>query len=345
MLAKRQKSDIIRNCKNMVIQNQRTLCLWCERRLVELEPEPWQTCVQRSDEHVVPENIGGKVKTRDLCRACNSQFGSICDHALAKDLRILRAAEQAGFKLTDFRKSFRGTQKSETGRDVQMRYERGEFKPKPELRPSSDLLVPSAEWPKLRPQIRGSLMAKVQRKNITNMDDGSIAVEVDKLLAAFDAEPSKQHFNEIIGEGFRRTISSGPVTVPIKMSPWETEWCLAKIVVELANVTWPPEYQIYFRPAVRIFRDFLEKREHDPNAGTGKGIFEYSELSDAAAQQHEILCTLAPTKLEWRLIFFGKAQWRWEAQAKPIKAPPGGWSIRIRNPQTKDDAVVERTPL
>ena len=141
-------------------------------------------------------------------------------------------------------------------------------------------------------------------------------------------------------------MASGPVTVAIKMSPWETEWCLAKILVELASLTWPPEYQSYLRPAVGIFRYFLEKRDHDQNSGTGKGIFEYTELSNAASQQHEILCTLAPTIIEYRLIFFGKAQWRWKAQVKPIMAPPGkGYSIRILNPLTKDDAVIEHDSL
>lgn len=330
----------------MLIQNQKTECLWCERRLVEFDPEPWQTCVPRSDEHIIPQNIGGKIKTRDLCRACNSHFGGICDHALANDERIFRAAEQAGFKFTDFRTSFRGMQRTETGANVPTKYERGEFKPKPQLRPTSNLLVPFEEWKKLRLQVRGSLIAKVQRKNLPNMDNARITCEVDKLLAEVDADPSKPHHNESIGEGFRLTESSGPVTVPIEMFPWETDWCLAKIVVELANVTWPPEFQIYFRPAVQVFRDFLKKQEHDHNTASGKGIFEYTELSDAAAQQHVILCNLATTTLEWRLIFFGKAQWRWNIEVEAIKAPPGGgWSIRILNPLAKGDAVVERSPL
>jgi len=330
----------------MVIQNQKTECLWCGKRLVEFEPELWQTCVPRSLEHIIPENIGGKIKTRDLCRACNSQFGGICDHALVNDKRILQAAEQAGFKFTDFRKSFKGTQRTETGRNVPTRYERGEFKPKPQLCPTSNLLVPFEQWERHRPQARGSLIAKVRRKNLANMDDARIASEVDKLLAAVDEDRSKEHYNENIGEGFRLTTSSGPVTVPIEMFPWETDWCLAKIVVELANVTWPPEYQIYFKTAVQVFRDFLIKQEHDQNTKSGKGIFEYTELSDAATQQHVVLCNLAAKNLEWRLIFFGKAQWRWNMQVKPIKAPPGrGWNIKVLNPLTKDDSIMERRPL
>jgi len=136
------------------------------------------------------------------------------------------------------------------------------------------------------------------------------------------------------------------VSVPIEMFPWETDWCLAKIVVELANVTWPREYQIYFRPAIQIFRDFLQKQDHDPETKSGKGIFEYTELSDAAVRQHVVFCNLSPIKLEWRLIFFGKAQWRWETNVKPIKAPPGkGWKIKVTNTLTGHDGTVECNPL
>jgi hypothetical protein len=330
----------------MLIPNQKKECLWCGRRLADYDPEPWQTCVRRSDEHIIPRSIGGKIKTRDLCRPCNSEFGRICDHALVKDQRIIRAAEAAGFKFTDFHETFRGTQKTETGGDVPTRYERGEFKPKPQLRPDSNLLVPLEEWKKLRPQIRGSLIAKVRRKNLARMGNARIASEVDKLLAAVDADPSKRHYSETIGEGFQLTASSGPVSVPIEMFPWETDWCLAKIVVELANVTWPREYQIYFRPAIQIFRDFLQKQDHDPETKSGKGIFEYTELSDAAVRQHVVFCNLSPIKLEWRLIFFGKAQWRWETNVKPIKAPPGkGWKIKVTNTLTGHDGTVECNPL
>jgi HNH endonuclease len=258
--------------QQMVIPNQKTECLWCGRRLVGYAPEAWQTAVPRSAEHIIPQNIGGKIKTRDLCRPCNSDFGSICDHALINDQRMIRAAEAAGFKFTDFHETFKGTQKTETGGEVPTRYERGEFKPKPQLRPDSNLLVPLEEWKKLRTQIRGSLIAKVRRKNLASMDNARIASEVDKLLAAVDADPSKRHYSETIGEGFQLTVSSGPVSVPIEMFPWETDWCLAKIVVELANVTWPREYQIYFRPAIQLFRDFLQRREHDPETKSGKGI-------------------------------------------------------------------------
>src|SRR5436190_23737280 len=99
----------------MVLSNQKTECTWCGGRLVDYRPERWQTCVQRTAEHIIPENIGGKIKTYDLCRNCNSKFGGICDHALVKDERIIKAAEMVGLKLTDLQKSCTGKQMTEAG--------------------------------------------------------------------------------------------------------------------------------------------------------------------------------------------------------------------------------------
>lgn len=329
----------------MVLPNQKTECIWCGGRLVAYWPERWQTCVQRSAEHIIPESIGGRIKTYDLCRNCNSKFGGICDHALVKDQRIITAAEAVGLKLTDLQKGFTGKQKTETGREVQTRYDGGEFKPVRQLRPTADLMVPAEDWERFRPQTRGSLIAKVRRKAL-RMRQNEIEVEVDKLLSSVDAERDKGHWNDKIGEGFQLTTSSGPVTVSAETFPWETEWCLAKIIFELANVAWPADYQTYYSPVVEFFRQFLAKQEHDSKTKTGNGIFRFTELPDEPTKEHRIVCTLTPTRVEWRVVFFGKAQWGWEIEATPIKAPDGeGWNLTVNNPLTGGDATVEWRPL
>lgn len=330
----------------MLIPIQMTACLWCGKRFPESGDDPAGDCVPRSDEHIIPESIGGKIKTRDVCCACNSHFGALCDHAMVDDQRIMRAAEEAGYKFTDFRKTFKGTQKTETGGEVPTRYKQGQFKPRPQLRPTSALMVPAGEWAKLRQQVRESLIVKVGRKHLPSMDEAAIALEVDQLMAAMDTDPSRPHYNERIGEGFRLTVSSGPVTGSIEMFPWETDWCLAKAVVELACLTWPREYQGYFREAIQYFRDFLSNREHDPAEKTGTGAFQYAELAGLAAKHHEIICKLSPTMLQLRLTFFGTAQWAWDATPTPVAAPLGnGWHIRVMNPLNGDDGVVECSPL
>lgn len=44
----------------------------------------------RSQEHVIPENIGGKLKSKDLiCRECNSRFGESIDDALLVRFKII----------------------------------------------------------------------------------------------------------------------------------------------------------------------------------------------------------------------------------------------------------------
>jgi hypothetical protein len=43
-----------------------------------------------SDEHIIPNAIGGRLQSKDLlCRDCNSKFGSDCDRELVEQLSIV----------------------------------------------------------------------------------------------------------------------------------------------------------------------------------------------------------------------------------------------------------------
>jgi hypothetical protein len=324
----------------MVIPNKKADCLWCGSHLVNYKPEPWQTCVQRSDEHIIPANVFGRVRTFDLCVGCNSDFGEACDHAFIRDQRVIAAAQKAGFKLTDLRKTFTGMQKMDTGGQTKMRYSNGRFQSEPQLNPQFNLIAPTEKWASLRKQILGSLIAKVLRKRL-QLSKIEIEQEVDLLLGSVDAAPGEVHWNATIGEGFRPAVSSGNVVGFEEYFPWETEWSLAKIVYELSLLTWPAEYQDYYREAINLFREFLLRREHDMGSKTGKGIFSFVETNATPSKEHTVDCVMTPNSLEWRLNFFGTAHWQWNASANPINAPPGlGWSLKIVNPTVGDDASV-----
>jgi len=330
----------------MVIPTRRRNCIWCEHPLVNYHPEPWQTWVRRSEEHIIPESIGGRVKTYDLCESCNSEFGRICDYALLKDHRIIEAAAKVGIKLTDLRINFTGIQKTDTGTEVNMRYVGGAFKPEPQLDPRAPLIIPREDWAQLRRHVRGSLIQKVLRKGLP-LAQQQVESEIDLLLARVDAEPTQEHRSAVIGEGFRQAISSGDVRTTEEFFPWETEWCLAKIIFELSCVAWPMEYRSYYRPLVAAnFRDFLSRREHDQSAKTGKGIFSFTEVAALPVKQHAAHFLLTPTKLECVLNFFGTAQWSWENSVTPITPPPGnGWKLTVNNPTSGKDSSIECHPL
>src|SRR5678815_350185 len=92
--------------------------------------------------------------------------------------------------------------------------------------------------------------------------------------------------------------------------PWETDWVLAKIVVELSNTVVASPYRSYFAEVVKGVKGFLKKRKCSADRKQGVGIFNYVELPTAnAAKQHIIEGVLTPQRFEWTLTFFGTARW------------------------------------
>lgn len=297
---------------------------------------------------MIPRSVFGRIITRDVCISCNSMFGSICDHAMLKDQRINEAANKAGIEFKDLNKKFEGKQKTDSGKEIRTLYKDGKFKPLPQLSPKQDLMIPANDWPCLRSDTKKSLIAKVLLKNLP-LTLKQIHAEVEMILQAVDAEPSKRHFNKTIGEGFQLTEAKGPVVATCEMLPWETEWCLAKIVFELSSLVWPEEYQIYFRNLIALFRSFIEKQQYDASTKTGTGIFTFTQLNAVPEKCHEIIGVITPTKSEWQLTFFGTARWHWKQIVKPIKAPPGnGYQLTIKNPfgsSSSPDAQVDSVSL
>src|SRR5207249_1457870 len=98
----------------MVLSATNQNCIWCGRRLVHRSytvdcaegfgPRP------RSDEHIIPRMLFGKLITDDLCRCCNSRFGDGCDYVLAEDQRIVEAAQRVGVSIPDLWSCFEGVQ-------------------------------------------------------------------------------------------------------------------------------------------------------------------------------------------------------------------------------------------
>lgn len=329
----------------MLLPGRKKECLWCGRRLVDYAPEPWQTCVKQSEEHIIPKSANGRIVTYELCNKCNSEFGEVCDHALISDERFVRAAGRAGIGLEKFLMRFEGTQQTESGCAVKVSYREGNPKIQPQLRPSTNLFMPLDDWTKRRNEIRGSLIAKVREKSLP-LDDHEIEANVDELLQRVDANPQGTHYSEALGEGFRLDATCGPVTVTRDQIPWKTEWCLAKIVFELSCLVWPHDYQIYGQPVIQQFRDFLEKRTHDPATGSGIGIFQFAELQATPALQHTVSCTFTPTHVEWHLTFFGTAQWTWKADLAPMRPPPSsGFSLLLTNPTAGAAATIAVDPV
>ena len=339
----------------MKLPSVHTECIWCGRRLIQngfavdcqenFGPRP------RSDEHIIPQNVFGKIITTDLCKCCNDHFGTICDHALEKDQYIIQAAKRAGVNETELWSKFDAIQRTPSGREIKIAYSEGQFKPKPEFQSLERLTIPIISG-KLSEEhlkhFKARLLEKVRKKE-TKLSDSEIQKHVEMLLARMRQDPTKTYHDSVIGETVSPTQLTDQIIYTRETKPWETQWCLAKIVFELSQLLWPKDYRKYFAQVFYQWRFFLEKRECSPDGKQGIGIFLYDELpAESAAKQHLIEGIVSTTEVSWSLIFFGTARWKFINKVRPIRAPQElGYCIKIVNPfgDSKTDAEIRITEL
>jgi HNH endonuclease len=331
----------------MVLPSTNENCIWCGRRLVhrslQVDCEDGFGPRPRSDEHIIPQMVFGKAITTDLCRCCNSRFGETVDHALAMDQRFVEAAQRIGISPKDLWTRFEGVQHSPDGKPVKTAVKDGDFRPQAELRSLDALAITSTNGEvsdRDLPHLRARLIAKVRAKSL-GLPDERIVAEVDALLKRLRDSPGEVHYNPVIGEGFRSSPLDSRVVVTRESRPWETDWCLAKIVYELTRTVVSRDFQLYFKEVIATVRTFLERREFNPDGKKGVGIFTFTELpSGQAARCHTVEGRFDSHVFEWHLTFFGTACWSYRIEVTPIRAPAGGQIVRILNPLEAGDATV-----
>jgi hypothetical protein len=336
-------------------------CIWCGRRLVRrglavdcsdaFGPRP------RSEEHIIPRDLFGKLTTDDLCKCCNELFGAICDHALAKDHRIVEAARRAGVTERELWSEYVAVRPTASGRKIRTVYKKdktgrgGSYLIQPELKDLQRLAVGTVEGEvneEHLKHLRARLFEKVRRKG-SSLPDKQLLTEVDKLLDQVRQAPGAKHYNPVIDESFapRPLPAKGAVTWKIK--PWETDWCMAKITYELSQLLWPMNYRVYSSPVLHELRTFLEKRECSEDGKQGIGKFAYDELStEPPTRRHLIEGVVTATQVSWSLTFFGTARWSYSRKLTPFRPPPDpGYRFTIINPFNvpADDASLVKAPF
>ena len=333
----------------MQIPNKKKSCLWCRRRLVHESYQPAGDVnfgpVPRSKEHIIPHSLFGKITTYDLCKFCNKSFGDICDFALVEDDRIIDAARKAGFRFEEIKSSFEMMRESSTGRKVKTSFKNGSFQLRVQKYedgsfsiPTTDGRIADADF-EIAVQV---IATKVLTRNRPGLSDRrAVALLARKFLEGVREAPSGVHFDPVLGESFRIAELPADGKVQLQCQPWQTDWSLAKCVFEFSSLLWPHDYLQYCGSVLDCVRDFLEKRIHDPVAGTGTGIFEFSELKATPIKQHEAVCRLQPDCLSWELTFFGTASWKFQSKFGPRPGgnfPSRSHEIRITNPFGAVDA-------
>jgi HNH endonuclease len=338
----------------MKLQSIHTECIWCKKRLIQsgllvdcdqrFGPRP------RSDEHIIPKNLFGKLATVDLCKCCNDNFGLFCDHALVKDDKIVEAAKRAGLEITDLWPQFYGTQMTPKGRKIKISYNKGSFKPKAELQSIDKLAIPIIDGKLNEEDLKHFEARLIQKVKLKKMGLSQIVIEkhVGILLGQMRHDCTKTYTDSVIDETVVPSQLNSQVIYTGETKPWETQWCLAKIVFELSQMLWPKNYRTYFLPVLDQWRFFINARECSPDGKQGIGIFLYDELPvEMAAKRHVFEGIVSATEIRWSLIFFGTARWTFVNFVTPIHAPADGpYRIEIINPVGPEaDAKITLSPL
>ena len=340
----------------MKLPSVHTDCIWCGRRLVHSSylvdcdenfgPRP------RSDEHIIPRAVFGKIITTDLCKCCNSDFGAIFDHTLTKDQKIVEAAKRVGVNETDLWSRFEGVQQSSRGREIKIAYSKGVFRPKAQLQALDKLSVPIINGRVSENDLKhfGARLTEKVRKKRSDLTTKQIRACVESLWEKMRQDPTRTHHDSIIGETVEPTQLGTQLIYTRETKPWETQWCMAKIVFELSQTLWPKNYRAYFRLFFDQWRSFLEKQACTPDRKQGIGIFVCEDLPpETAANEHVIEGIVSATEMNWSLTFFGTARWTFLGKFKPVLRPPPDPCCRIRivNPigKSSGDAEVNITEL
>jgi len=331
-------------------------CIWCGRRLVQkglpvdckagFGPRP------RSDEHIIPANIFGKIITTDLCKCCNEFFGEKFDYAVVLDHQICEAAALAGISVAALWPSFKGHQVTPSGRQIPVDVRRGQVRPRAQLAALNALSIPISDGRVDSGHARdfaARLKKKVREKSLPISREERDR-RVDVLVEKMRNDPMGTHHDPEIDERVTPTALGNRIMFSRETTPWETQWCMAKMALEFSHVLWPQVYKSYLHPCIDEWRRFMQERQCSSDGKEGIGIFKVLDLpKECAASEHRVEGLTSPEFMYWKFTFFGTIQWVYEMKhhgGKP--APPlRAITYRIVNPFDKPDAdaVVEVNKL
>lgn len=146
-------------------------------------------CLKSSDlseEHIIPESIGGRLSIRFLCTSCNSIFGRTVEKTAKSDPSIRIALENLSQEIPDLysqlteKQSFQGKSKAGT---VPGYIRKGEFVVKSNKMADGSLIQPTKT-------ARKSIEIILRRQGCTQK-------QIEKALSKFDVTPSNE-INEIL---------------------------------------------------------------------------------------------------------------------------------------------------
>lgn len=326
----------------LVLPSKHNSCIFCGKRFLSKGFLPDETVsfgpVQRSKEHIIPENLFGRIITRDICKPCNDRFGEHVDIHPLRDRRVILTAEQVGVSKEDLLSKLgelRGFQQIESGEDIPVTFKKGTIRAEPRLKNSNKLAISVFDG-EIRPQdlvnLKRSLIQKIKRKRGLSELPADMRQEIEWLCKQLDVEPDKDHSSEALQEGFRPVFFSGPANFSIQEYPWKTDRCIAKIVAETLAVGLPTDWWKYSKSIFLYLHRFIQMGLKTDDPESERTIFAFDHCP-AIGAVHQIDIKLTKQSFSASVVLFGSAKWPLLSNLQPMNAPDdNGWQITLKNP-------------
>lgn len=190
-----------------------------------------------TDEHVIPKRIGGKLKARFLCRACNSRLGHTVEAAVKDDPSIRIAVDRLSDRMPAVarraREGLTYVGHGPAGGAIRGRLKRGRFKVSTTRQPDGSLVQPT---PEAREHVEAVLLS-------SGLDGEGVA----RWLREFDAAPADRPV--ALPAGITIVKREGTGLTPVLDGPFLADQVLVKIAYEflachLVERVYGPEPQL-----------------------------------------------------------------------------------------------------
>lgn len=314
----------------MLIGFRHNHCIWCGKPFFVTGFQRRGGDVDRSDEHIIPANIFGRLKTNDVCTSCNSRLGSEVDDRLLNDFHIFQAGLDAGYKPEALLPSFRVCGNTPDGEPFEYCVRNGHWRLKPSFH-ETGFKIGAVNGSSILKDLENAKrkMLRVVREDKRLLVSASEAERfVDDLFKSF-LERQGQHtiYQEHIKQGLRARPIPSKGTITKTTHPWETQWAVAKMLYEVGHTMLPEQVRRKIHSALKQLRTFLDERR--PKVG----VFQHRTLRHSAEPLHEIRILVRGSKLRFACRLFKREQWSliFEVLCRDLPARLNDYEMRVLN--------------
>jgi hypothetical protein len=290
----------------MLIAFRHNHCIWCEKTFSISGFRARFGEVQRSDEHIIPDNLFGRIKTNDVCVGCNSLLGMHVDDRLRNDFHVFNAGRDAGLKIDELLPVFRVSGTTPDGEPFEYTVKRGVWRLNPSFHKGGFKIgsVNGAARESDLLNAKKKMLAMVKGNTGLGVSETEAVKFVNALFDEFMAKQAQSTvFNKRIKQGLRARPIPSKGAVNMVTHPWQTQWAIGKAMYETGATMLPDRLRRRVQSALHQIRQFVEARAE------GRGILKHKTLSRTAAQKHEVEIRLKGSALTFAVRLFNREQW------------------------------------